>query len=314
MFVDAHAHLDMYGSALESALAEIARYRVLTISVSMDLPSYRRTVEIGERCALVLPAFGVHPWNAPAYADRLEELSDVIQESPLLGEIGLDYHWVEDVSQHPAQRRTFEFFLAAASEQDKIVNLHTKGAEAEVLQLLDRYGIRRAIVHWYSGPLDVWRELVDRGTYFTIGVEVLYSEHIRAIAQAVPATQLLTETDNPGGWQWLTGAPGMPLLVRDVVQALAGLRETTAEAIVQTVWANWLRLIRDDPWYDRVIEAQREGNSEHRWPGGHGGILGRSATPNEALVPPGSAGPGRDHRPGPGPARRGPGRAQHHPR
>ncbi len=272
MFVDAHAHLDMYGDALASALAEIAREPVLTVSVSMDPPSYRRNVEIGARCPWVWPAFGVHPWNAPAYADRLKDLRDDIRASPILGEIGLDYHWVEDAAQYPAQRRVFEFFLAAAQEQNKIVNLHTKGAEPEVLDRLDHYGLSRAIVHWYSGPLDVFHELAARGVYFTVGVEVLRSEHIRTIAQAVPATQLLTETDNPGGWQWLTGAPGMPLLVRDVVQALAGLRGTTAEAICQTVWTNWQRLIRDDPGlmglYARVIEAQREGTGERAGPGG----------------------------------------------
>ena len=28
---------------------------------------------------------------------------------------------------------------------------HTKGAEKEVLQILDRYNIPRVIVHWYCG-------------------------------------------------------------------------------------------------------------------------------------------------------------------
>jgi TatD DNase family protein len=114
--------------------------------------------------------------------------------------------------------------------------------------LLNRYDIQRAIVHWYSGPLDVFHELVARGTYFTIGVEVLYSEHIQTIARELPAEQLLTETDNPGGPKGFIGSLGMPLLIRDVVRALAGLRKTTAPAIVQTVHANFTRLIRDDPW------------------------------------------------------------------
>jgi hypothetical protein len=38
----------------------------------------------------------------------------------------------------------------------------------------------------------------------------------------------------------------MPVLVRDVVQAVAVARGTTAEAIVQTVQENLLELIRDD--------------------------------------------------------------------
>jgi Tat protein secretion system quality control protein TatD with DNase activity len=44
----------------------------------------------------------------------------------------------------------------------------------------------------------------------------------------------------------------MPLLIRDVVQALAELRETTVQAIVGTVHANFARLIRSDPWPSEI--------------------------------------------------------------
>jgi TatD DNase family protein len=166
----------------------------------------------------------------------------------MLGEIGLDYYFIEDASEYPAQKKVFEFFLAAAREQRKIINLHTKGAEEAALELLDRYDISRAIVHWYSGPLDVFRELVARRAYFTVGVEVLYSEHIQTIAREIPSEQLLTETDNPGGPQGFIGGPGMPLLIKDIIKGIAEARETTMEAIIQTVQANLLRLTRDDPW------------------------------------------------------------------
>jgi TatD DNase family protein len=139
-----------------------------------------------------------------------------------------------------------EFLLAAARDQGKIVNLHTKGAEEEVLRLLDDYAVRRAIVHWYSGPLDVFDELVARGLYFTVGIEVRYSEHLRTIARQVPSAQLLTETDNPGGPRSFIGGPGTPRLIEDVVRALAEARGVSPEAIVETVQANLWTLIQDD--------------------------------------------------------------------
>jgi TatD DNase family protein len=267
MLVDAHSHVDRYDlvgeGVLEFALEEITQYRIFTISNSMDLSSYERNLAIGEMCGLVLPIFGVHPWNASQYAHRLEELSEAIGQSPMIGEIGPDYYFVKDASEYPDQRRVFEFFLAAASEQEKIVNLHTKGAEEVVLELLDRYDIPRAIVHWYSGPLDILRELAVRGAYFTIGVEVLYSEHIQTLAQEIPLGQLLTETDNPGGPKEFIGGPGMPILVRDVIQAVAEVKKTTVEAITQTVQSNLIELVQDDPWfvdtYARVLGEQHDG-------------------------------------------------------
>jgi TatD DNase family protein len=265
MLIDAHAHLDRYGDELAAALEEISRHRIFTVGSSMDLESYGRNLEIGGMCKFVLPTFGVHPWNAPEYAGSLGSLSKATRESPILNEIGLDHHFVTDVSQYPAQREVLEFFLAAARDQEKIVVLHTKGAENEVLELLDQYDIQRAIVHWYSGPLDVFSDLVTRGVYFTIGVEVLYSEHIQAIARELPSDLLLTETDNPGGPRSLTGALGMPQLILDVVQALAELKATTNQAIVQTVQDNFVRLIADDPWLSQTCTmffAEQQGK-EH---------------------------------------------------
>jgi TatD DNase family protein len=253
MWIDAHAHLDHYSAALPAALDEIARLRILTFSVSMDEESYQQARAIAARSPYVLACFGVHPWEAPRFADNLSALDPLIDSSPMLGEIGLDTVWVEDPTTYPAQRRVFEYFLAAAREQDKIVNLHTKGAERDVLDLLRRYDIRRAIVHWYSGPLDALDGLIAWGAYFTVGVEVLRSETIRTIARRIPAEQLLTETDNPGGWEWLSGEAGMPHLVIDVVRALAALRDTDQETLAAQVRANLARLIGDDP---RLVSLQ----------------------------------------------------------
>lgn len=245
--IDAHAHLDHYGDLLPAALEEIAHHRILTVSVSMDVDSYRQAQAIAGRSPYVLATFGIHPWKAPLFADNLPALDGLIAASPMLGEIGLDTYWVEDPAHYPAQWRVFEHFLAAARDQDKIVNLHTKGAEREVLDLLRSYQVRRAIVHWYSGPLDVLDELLAWGAYFTVGVEVLHSETIRTIARRIPPERLLTETDNPGGWDWLVGEPGMPGLVKDVTRALATLCGTDEASLAAQVCANLADLIGDDP-------------------------------------------------------------------
>ena len=97
MLIDAHSHLDRYDllgeHALESALSEITKHGIFTISNSMDLPSYRRNLEISEACEFVLPAFGVHPWNAPDNANRLDDLGEAIEQSPMIGEVGLDHYF-----------------------------------------------------------------------------------------------------------------------------------------------------------------------------------------------------------------------------
>ena len=79
MLIDAHSHVDRYDrvgdGALASAFAETAAPKIFTVSNSMDLPSYERNLEIAEMCDLMLPIFGVHPWNAQHYVNRLDDLA-----------------------------------------------------------------------------------------------------------------------------------------------------------------------------------------------------------------------------------------------
>ena len=150
MLIDAHVHLDKYGDLLDEALRQIETERIFTVATAMDLPSYLELQKIGECSELVLPTFGIHPRHAAEYADRLPEIGRYIDMSPAIGEIGLDFHWVKDQSTHPAQRKVLEYFIAAAAEQNKFVNLHTKAGEKEILDLLEKYGSRRFFVKRFT--------------------------------------------------------------------------------------------------------------------------------------------------------------------
>jgi TatD DNase family protein len=254
VLIDAHVHLDKYGELLDQALVEIETERIFTVATAMDVPSYLELREIAKRSDLVLPTFGVHPRRAAQYADRLPEIGHHIESSPAIGEIGLDFHWVKDTSTYPAQRKVLEYFIAAAAEQNKFVNLHTKDGEKEILDLLEKYDVKRAIIHWYSGPMDILQAMIDFGCYFTIGVEVLYSDYIKEIAKAVPDHLLLTETDNPGALEWLkkNDEVGMPTAIKDVVNALAALRRSSFEEITRSIHTNFTRLIAGDPWLQKI--------------------------------------------------------------
>jgi TatD DNase family protein len=252
MLSDAPCHLDRYEENPPYALEQIKQHGIFTISNSMDLPSYKQNVKIAATSDLILPVFGIHPWNASEYVGCLNDLDWAVSESPMIGEIGLDYHFVKETSRYDDQREVFEYFLRAASRQRKIVIVHTKGAESETFQLLKKYNTERVIIHWYSGPWHILKAMVEHGFYFTIGVEVLFSQHIQDIAGYLPAEQMLTETDNPGGSALLAGNIGTPLLMKDVIGKLAEIRGTSDRIIMATVQDNLIRVGDNDPWLTRV--------------------------------------------------------------
>ena len=250
--VDAHTHLDKYGDALPRALGQIRERSILTLAVSMDPLSYRETRRIAQSEPLILPSFGIHPWEAPRFAGELKSLDPFLEEAPMLGEIGLDHFFVKDKAEYPAQEAVFKYFLGAAERRQRVINVHTTGAEAEVLECLEGRDLPAVIIHWYSGPLELLSPLLDLGAFFTVGVEVLRSDHIREVAGLIPLERLLTETDNPGGWQWMEGEPGFPDLLDSVETCLAEVHGVERNVLSAQVERNMAALLErggiDPPW------------------------------------------------------------------
>ena len=244
MLLDIHTHLDSYkDDLLEKSLKQIETNKILSISNSMDYPSYKKNCEIAEKCRYVIPIFGIHPWNAPHYCDKLDSIKKYIEESFMIGEIGLDYHFIKDSQQQLAQQKVFEFFLNEAKRMNKLVIVHTKGAEEDVLRMLNHYDIQRAIIHWYSGPIEIFREMREKNYYFTVGFMVSHSDFIRIMARRLPQWQILTETDNPGGMQWFSNEPGMPVLINSIVSEIARVRNKNKEEISNTIWDNFMNML-----------------------------------------------------------------------
>lgn len=221
-------------------MAQIDQHRILTVCVAMDVPSYLRTKEIAASCPWLVPTFGIHPWEAPRYVDNLTLLDPYLQETPLIGEAGLDFHWVEDRSLYASQMAVFRYQCRWAQRLSKRMNLHTKAAEREILQTLTEFGLRGSIIHWYSGPVELIEAYLDIGCYFTLGVETLTSPLIQEIARRIPQERILLETDNPGGYEWLTGRVGMPAVLLDVLDKVAEVKEIDRFSFTGRLTSNWL--------------------------------------------------------------------------
>jgi TatD DNase family protein len=248
MLIDAHTHIDMFDdAALPTALAEIAQHQIFTLSVTIDVASYERAKTIADDNRLIVPLFGIHPWEAYRFADDLDSLAPLLAESPMLGEIGLDFLLVKDKTLYPKQFAVFDYFLATAVSQQKIVHIHGLGAETAVLQRLEQFQPPTPIVHWYAGPLNLIDRYLAVGTYFTFGVELLYSEKIEQILAAIPPDRLLTETDNPGANKLFAQKPGTPGLIQQVTAKMARCRQLGNAEMETVINQNFTRLIASSP-------------------------------------------------------------------
>jgi TatD DNase family protein len=246
MYIDAHNHLDFYEDKIIEAVDCINKNNILTLACSMDVQSYIKNKEISKKSNLIIPTFGIHPNNANNYVNCLEKLDECIIETPIIGEIGLDFHWVEDKNTYPNQIKVFEYFLKKAKDYDKVINVHTKGAEEEVLNLLKKYDIgNNTIIHWYSGDISYLKKLIDMGCYFTVSIDIPYSNLTQEIIKYIPIDKLLAETDGPTALEWVDGKYAMPSYIKNVYSDISKIKNIDENELKIQIKSNFIKLVKN---------------------------------------------------------------------
>lgn len=230
MYIDFHNHIDFYkDKEIDSVINCINLNKIKIIACSMDEESYLKNIEISKKSDYIVPIFGIHPWRVKNNID-IDKFEYYIKNTPLIGEIGLDFHWIEDKDTYPHQIKVFEFFLQSAKKYDKYINIHTKGCEELILNLLKKYDISsQSIIHWYSGDKDTLKKLIDAKCYFTGSVDLGYIKHSKDIIKEIPTNKLLAETDGPTALQWVNGTYGMPDEIKNVYKNICAIKNLDIE-------------------------------------------------------------------------------------
>ncbi len=242
LYIDAHTHLDSFKENIDKAIEEINEKRIITIANSMDISSYEQNKKWGEKSEYIKPIFGIHPWKAGEFKDSLESLISYIEESPSIGEIGLDYVWAEDKESFPRQREIFKFILEEGAKRNKFMTIHTKGAEEEIYESLKALNYNNVIIHWYSGNLDTLQKFIDLGCYFTVSVDLSSSSLSRKILKMIPIDKLLLETDGPDSLEWINGEYGWPKEIINVYKKAAGLKGIELMKFKDIIQQNLLKI------------------------------------------------------------------------
>lgn len=245
MYVDCHTHLDFFDERVDEALKQIEKYKILTVANSMDEESYRKNKEYAKTCKYVIPTFGIHPWKAGKWEGELESLLPFIEESIMIGEIGLDTVWAEDPENYDRQKEVFLFLLKESMKRNKWITLHTKGAEEEIYELLKQKEYNKVIIHWYSGSLETFEKYKELGCYFTISVDYGYSEITKQLAHRIPIDRLLVETDGPTALEWVNGTYGYPKEIVTVVEKMAKDKKISNDELKEIILHNFYQLMDD---------------------------------------------------------------------
>jgi TatD DNase family protein len=193
--IDVHCHFDMAKNP-EKYILENEKNRIVTIGMT-NLPShFHMGINYVRKYKYIRLALGLHPLMAKEHAKEYSKFRQYVEETSYIGEVGLDFSR-EGFSTKEIQIKSFEFVLDCIRTKNKILSLHSRRAEKETFEMLVEKGIKNAIFHWYSGSLNVLKNIVNAGYYFSINSAMTQSNNGKKIIENIPKELILTETDFP---------------------------------------------------------------------------------------------------------------------
>ena len=238
MKIDTHCHIDQFPRPLATVEAA-ERARVATVAVT-NLPSHYLAgrPHVQNRRYLRL-ALGLHPLAARDHARELDGFLRLATEANYFGEIGLDFS-PEGIQTKDIQIRSFRRVIACLAQRHRFATLHTRGAETEVLEILDEYKVGPVIFHWFTGGEAELMQVLAAGHYLSINPAMTQSHRWQHLFTSVPMERVLTETDGPH--VQIKGRPADPPKVTDVLIWLAQRWLIEPDSVENRVDNNYQRL------------------------------------------------------------------------
>ena len=241
---DTHFHLDLYPDP-RSLLLQIEASRTHTVAVTNTPSVFPSTATLVSGARYVRPAIGLHPELA---AERRGELDLFWQHLPTtryVGEIGLDYV-TQDLHDRAHQRHVFDEIIERCDAAgDKVLTVHSRRAESDVIGAIGEGFRGSVILHWYSGSLKNLKIAVERGFYFSVNPAMARGKRFPALLDRIPRDRLLLETDGP--FVTVEKRPAVPDDTLGVVRRVADLWDVADDEAAHVIYQNFRCLLAAPP-------------------------------------------------------------------
>lgn len=230
-------------------------------SIWVDIDSSQKSVILAKEYSGIKAVIGIHPCDILQYKDSLLEnisrLRNMYEDDPKLivaiGESGLDYHWLESMSESSGiekdkiislQKDFFRAHISLARELRLPLVIHNRNAAEDVLSILMEEGFKNFVFHCYSEDYSYAQRLLNFAPecklWFWGVVTFKNAKEVQEVVSKVPLHNIIIETDAP----YLTPVPyrwkeeNEPLFVQHVLSHIIDLREEDSETIKKQVFEN----------------------------------------------------------------------------
>jgi TatD DNase family protein len=237
--IDTHCHIDQFPEP--EAVARSAEKRAITTVAVTNLPSH---YAIGLRALQgfkhVHLALGLHPLAARAHAHEIEDFLRLAPSVLFVGEIGLDFSRAGD-GWRQVQISSFHRIVESLCDRQRFVTVHSRGAEIEVLEILQRYNMKHVVFHWFTGSRNALLKVLEAGHFLSVNTAMITTKKWRELFPLIPKGRILTESDGPYARYGSRSAE--PADIRYVLVWLAEQWDVTEDQAECTVRDNFQRVL-----------------------------------------------------------------------
>lgn len=235
MLVDAHCHAHAFS---DMELKEFSKIKI--IAVSEDVESSGKTIDLSRRFDNIIPFIGIHPWNLESTSAR--ELEEVLRSLKLgeamgIGEVGVDGRIKKNVRK---QIEVFKLFCEVSAELGLPMNIHALGAWDEVFEIILKMDVRRALFHWYTGPIRLLKDIGEAGYYISINPAVKIQPKHRRILENAELDMIITESDGPYNYR---GLKLKPTMISDLIEFISNIKDVDRISLEKIIERNFERLL-----------------------------------------------------------------------
>ena len=155
-FFDCHTHLgrNFFKNDLKEVVnrAEKAGLKKV-INCGLDEQTNIETVSLAREFDLICAAVGFSPTDVVSATEKQQEriISQIESfDAVAVGEVGLDFHWTKEKDERKKQQDVFLKILEIAEKRKLPTIIHSRGAEKEVVDVLESFGKSPLIMHCFT--------------------------------------------------------------------------------------------------------------------------------------------------------------------
>lgn len=197
-YYDTHIHLDLIkNESLEKIKKKIEEDKIYVVAVT-NLPDLFIKLNNQIKSKYIRVCLGFHPELVYEYHSQIPKMWKNLSATRYIGEVGLDFSNNILNENKKIQIDFFKNLINKCEEyNDKILSIHSRNAENEIIDIIKNVKKSKLIIHWYSGELLNLERLIKKEVYFSINEKMCKSKKGQSLIKQIPTNKILIETDYP---------------------------------------------------------------------------------------------------------------------